>query len=270
MYWEDTYTFPDSIEKEYKYAGNYGAKGEKRAEKRKATPEQIRQINKANKVTRIRRLIKANFRNYDHFVTLKYRKGTRKPLEEVKKDITRFLRKVRDQYKRLGSVLKFILRIEIGKHGGIHAHAIINRIAYRDTDTLLAKCWEQITADGLIAFEGLRKMGNYEKLAEYMAKTPDEESQGYEQLTLLPESDQKELVKYSTSRNLERPLPERKRYSHWTMKRVLRDGIRPQEGYVVDEDSIRQGVNPFTGYSYLKYTMTRISSFEDTDGDYGG
>ncbi len=268
MYWEDTYSFPDSIEKEFKYAGNYGAKGEKREKKKKVTPKQIRANNQANRVTRIRRLIKANFHNYDHFVTLKYKQGTRKPLKEVKTDIQRFLRKLRDQYKRIGEQLKFILRIEIGKHGGIHAHIIINRIPYRDTDTMITKTWESITDDGLLSFEGLRKAGGYEKLAEYMSKVPEEGDEAYHQLSLIEPAEQKGLISYSTSRNLVRPVPERKKYSHWTMKRVMRDGIQAAAGYVIDQESIRSGVNPFTGYSFLKYTMNKISSFEE--GDYGG
>lgn len=35
MYWRDKWDFTESIEYEYKFAGNYGAKGEKRQKKRK-------------------------------------------------------------------------------------------------------------------------------------------------------------------------------------------------------------------------------------------
>ena len=37
----DTYDLGDAIEHEHKFAGEYGAKGEKRAPKKKATPEQM-------------------------------------------------------------------------------------------------------------------------------------------------------------------------------------------------------------------------------------
>lgn len=261
MYWEDTYTFDDSIEMEYKYAGNYGAKGEKRQPKSKVTPEQIKRQNHTNKINKIRRLIKANFRMYDHFVTLKYRKGTRKSMAAVKDDLDKFLRRMRYAYKKLGTVFKFILRIEIGSQGGIHIHLIINRIPYQDTDSLISRIWEKITG-GIASFENLRLLGDYQKLAEYFAKEPKEDTEGFKQLSLLDDHEKRELISVSTSRNLIRPQPVRKKYSHWTIRRVIKNGIIAKKGYIVDKDSIRQGVNPITGMSYLKYTLLKIIQFE--------
>ena len=60
-YWLDTWSFPNSIEYEYKWEGKYGAKGEKRCRKVNITPEQIRKQNQMNREVRVRRLIKANF-----------------------------------------------------------------------------------------------------------------------------------------------------------------------------------------------------------------
>ena len=56
----DIFRFGSSIEYEYKYKGNYGAKGEKRQPKKKATPEEIAKHNQYNKVKTVRRLIKSN------------------------------------------------------------------------------------------------------------------------------------------------------------------------------------------------------------------
>lgn len=42
MYWRDTWRFNGSIEYEFKYAGKYGAKGEKRGKRKRASPEQIK------------------------------------------------------------------------------------------------------------------------------------------------------------------------------------------------------------------------------------
>ena len=89
-YWKDFYTFLNSIEYEFKWAGNYGAKGEKRAPKEKPTPEQIRLQNQKNREIRMRRILKANFAEEDLWVTLKYPKGTRKALWELIKDVTGF------------------------------------------------------------------------------------------------------------------------------------------------------------------------------------
>ena len=62
-YRKDVWHFPGSNEYEYKFIGNYGAKGEKRHKRQKATQEQIRKQNQRNKEKRVRRLIKANFKD---------------------------------------------------------------------------------------------------------------------------------------------------------------------------------------------------------------
>ena len=45
-YRHDTYKYKNKkiIEHEFKYAGRYGAKGEKRAQRKKATPEQMKKL----------------------------------------------------------------------------------------------------------------------------------------------------------------------------------------------------------------------------------
>ena len=49
MYWKDTYEFLNSNDIEYKWEGKYGAKGEKRQKKKKATPEQMKKQNQWKK-----------------------------------------------------------------------------------------------------------------------------------------------------------------------------------------------------------------------------
>lgn len=128
MIYISKYTFYDSVEYEYKFAGNYGAKGEKRAKRRKATPEQMKRQNQWIKETKVRRLIKANFRPGDLWETLKYPKGTRKPFADVVDDMSEFLKQMRKEYRSRGQPFKWVNRIEIGARGGIHMHIIINRL----------------------------------------------------------------------------------------------------------------------------------------------
>ena len=142
-YRKDVWRFPGSNEYEYKFIGNDGAKGEKRHKKQKASPEQIRKQNQRNKEKRIRRLIKANFKEGDMWVTLKYSKGTRKSIEEVKDNLTKFLNSMRTQYKKRGHALKFIYRMEVGAKGGVHIHILINRIDQANTDEIITKCWKR-------------------------------------------------------------------------------------------------------------------------------
>ena len=97
------------IEHVFIFQGKRGGRNEKRAERKKATPEDIRRQNHRNKVNYIRRTIQLNFRQGDLWLTLKYPKGTRKPIKEVKADFQRFLRKMRDRYKKAGVPLKYSL-----------------------------------------------------------------------------------------------------------------------------------------------------------------
>lgn len=250
-YWKDKWTFLNSNEYEYKFAGNYGAKGEKRAERKKATPEQIKKQNQKNKENKVRRLIKANFTTRDYWITLKYPKGTRKQVKEVQEDLKRFTTKMRNRYKRKGELFKFIYRMEIGKLGGIHIHILINRIE-GDTDLMVKEVWDQ----GTVNYQTLYDYGGFKRLADYIVKKPDEEV--CEQIGLFDKEEQKQFIKFSSSRNLIRPEPERKEYSRRTVERIIRDGPKATEGYYIDKDSIYIGVNPYTGMSYIKYSEYRL------------
>lgn len=250
MYIQDKWTIKDSIEYEIKYSGKYGAKGEKRAKRVKVTPEMIKKQNQKNREKRMRRLIKANFGEGDLWLTIKYPKGHRQPVEEVKKDLRKFLESMRRKYKRNDEELKFIYRLEIGKQGGIHTHMIVNRI--EGAEAMLQKAWKH----GRINYEPLDD-GDYSELAAYIVKEPDEEVE--EQLSFLPTEERKEFVKYSTSRNLIRPTPERKEFSRKTVRKMVEEGPEPTKGYYIVKNSIRIGVNPFTGMSYIHYTERMVS-----------
>ncbi len=277
MVWHKIYKFINSIEHEYSYAGRNGAKGEKRQNKRKATPEDIKRQNRANRIVKYRRLIKANFYPGDFWCCLKYGSGVRKEVAAVKKDIRKFLKHMRKQYKKLGIALKFIYRMEIGKKGGIHFHIIVNRLWNLpvSTDLILSACWEKVIggdARGLVDYRTLYESGGYDSLAAYITKTPeydaDPEDKYYEQMAFTideqnalaaytPE-EQKQLLSISSSRNLIRPEPRKERASSAKIKKLLRDGPKAKEGYVIDQDSIQHGVNPFNGLSFYKYSERRI------------
>ncbi len=259
-YRRDKYVFDNSIEYEYKYKGRYGAPGEKRGKKKKPTPEQIARQNQTNRENRLRRRIKRNFYPDDLWVTLKYPKGTRKPLGEVKKDFTRFIRRMRRWYKKRGATLKYVYRIEIGRQGGIHIHILINRIRGDPAvELLLEDAWDP----GPVYRTSIKEYGEYRQLAAYIVKRPDEEI--WEQLSLFPAAEQKQLCEYNCSRNLKDPRPQQSTASHWTMRRLLENGPKPTPGYYIDKDSITCGVNPYTGMSYYRYTEVRIRPIRGRD-----
>lgn len=242
------YRFNNSIEHNYYFCGTYGRKGEKRAKRQKATPDQIKRQNHTNKVNNIRRLIKANFYPNDYLVTLMYPAGTRKSIDEVKSDFSKFTRSMRREYKKRNEQFKFIYRIEIGKLGGIHIHIIINRLW--GSDLLLTKCWPN-----RYNLTPLYAKGDFKQLASYLAKPLPEEC---EQMSFLDEQEVKKMVIINSSRNLVRPEPEIKDYKRRTVERLVREGPKAAEGYYIDQESVEYGVNPYTGYSYIRYTEIRI------------
>ena len=271
-YQQMVFRFKNSNEYEYYFLGEFGAKGEKRAKRRKKTKEEIARANQLRKEKNTRRLIKANFSEKDYWVTLKYPAGTRISIDEVKDDKKYFLKEMRKKYKKHGCVLKWICRLEIGAKGGIHIHIIVNRIKNADTDVCLQECWDRTLAHsfkrrgrnvpnrrGYVDYELLYDSGDYEALAKYITKKPEKDSEEYEQLSLFEKEEQKTLQTVTTSKNLIRPEAEKKDFSHRTVRRMIKEGPTPTPGYYIVQDSIQHGINPFTGYSYLMYTEKRIN-----------
>nr|DAM81738.1 MAG TPA: protein of unknown function DUF1424 [Caudoviricetes sp.] len=255
-YCVDIYKFPESIEYEFKWEGKYGAKGERREKKIKPTPEQVKKQNQWKKEKYAKRVMKLNFVKGDLWCTFLYPKGTRKSIEDVKVDIKKFLRKLRDTYKKMKAELKFMYRIEIGSRGGIHMHMICNHIKGEPAiDMIIQDAW----VEGRVSFERFKaEEEDYKKLGEYLVKIPNEEQKEKINERKDTVKDKKSLIAYSSSRNLIRPVPERKRYKRKTVRKILLNKLEPTKGYYIQKDSIISGVNPFTGMSYLYYTEVKI------------
>lgn len=249
-----TFALGDSNEIILQYAGDHGAKGEKRAPKQKATKEQIKKQNQINRANRVRRTIKLNFKPDDLWCTLSYPAGTKKTIDELKKNFQSFIRTMGRRYKKAGFPLKYIYRMEVGKKGGLHIHILINRIP--NADQHIQASWKQ----GRVWYTNIYEEGGYEALADYITKKPDKQVEG--QLSLFPEMERDQLIRYGSSRNLIRPEDVKtvKHFSHWTL-RALCSGEKepkPSKGFIIDKASVHIGVNPFTGMSYMKYTEYRV------------
>lgn len=247
-----TFNLINSREHYLGWKGNYGAAGEKRAKRKKATPDQIKKQNQINRENHVRRTIKANFFPNDLWVCLKYPKGTRKEVEAVKKDFKKFIIAMRKEYKKRNEEFKYIYRLEVGKRGGIHIHILINRIW--STDLLVQKCWGPYCH-----FTNLYEQGDYRQLASYIVKPLPAESK---QLSFFDTKEIKQMTSYSCSRNLIHPEPEKKDYKRRTVKKLITEGPKAAPGYYIDKNSIRVGVNEHTGYSYMYYTEIRVKQLK--------
>ena len=107
-------------------------------------------------------------------------------------------------------------------------HLLVNREADQETgtDRIISELWE----NGHVYFASLYDAGGYVKLSEYITKP-------------LEEHEPDEIKRYSCSRTLIRKEP-----------------IYPKapKGYYVDPESVKMGINPYTGYAYRHYTLIRI------------
>ncbi len=225
----------DIIEVQEYHDGRYGAPGEPRRKKQKATPEEIERINQWNRERMCWRKLINHFREYDYFVTLTYRQDERPPdMEAAKKDWKDFCSRLRRRYRKAGTEMLWIRNIEVGTRNGWHIHCVLKRIP--DLDIFLAECWKK----GRPVVKLIYQQGNMRQLAKYLTKTPATEKRLRE-------------AHYWTSRNLPVPEPEKKIIRGWK----LEDAIRVPAGYYLDKNSVQEGINPY-GYGYRSYILVRI------------
>lgn len=284
MYSESIYQSTYHIEHEFYYQGQTGAKKDQRAEK-KRTPEEIRRANNAHRAKTLRRTIQLNFKPGDLLITLKYQRGERPGIELLKEHFAKWRRIMKKEYQKQGLQMKYIYRFEIGKMGGVHAHVIINRMnmpletmtaAWRKArgvtaveDMVAADSTEMpelVQLDGKVDMRLLYLDGGYRELADYLCKPLPGELEG-----TLTKEERKEFYAYGSSRNLKRPEPIRKKYAHWTMRRILEAGpekvntdpeLRKRylhPGFLIDKATWETGINPVTGMSYLYFTEVRAT-----------
>ena len=72
-----TYDLGNVIERQEYLDGRYGAPGEKRAKKKKATPEEVEQVNQWTRERKARHRLRMYFKVNDYFFTLTYPKEER-------------------------------------------------------------------------------------------------------------------------------------------------------------------------------------------------
>lgn len=217
------------------HSARYGAPGQKRQKKKKATPEQIEAQNRWTKEKKARIRLLEYFGEHDYFTTLTYRVEERpEDMAAAKRDFAQALKVIRREYKKRGAPLYWMRNIEVGTKNGWHIHVIINRIP--DTDLILQLAWTH----GKVVSQLTYQRGGFRKLAAYITKTEKTDNR-------LRESD------FSVSRNMPLPPATKKVYHRW---RTWKD-IRIPKGYYLDEESVREGHNPVTGYPYRTYVLLK-------------
>ena len=238
-----------TIEVTKSYTRRTGPKS--KGSKEKVTPEQMEKINELNAERKLRIKINANFGPDDIFTTLTYEKNKRPTPEQAKENIKKFINNMRKEFKKLGHALKYVNATEY-KNTAIHHHVLINHIPGHDVAKMVRDNWEFGRPD----FKFLDKTGQYKDLAHYLIKETSKTSKenrktngGHKQ-------------RYSCSRNLIMPEPKTKtvKAAKWTAD------PKPLKGYYIDQDTIYNGVDPFTGREYQHYTMVKLNRRGGDDG----
>lgn len=221
------------------YSKRIGANKQRR-KKEKPTAEEMKKVNERNAEAKLRRLINANFGYGDYHLVLTYKKDLRPDPAEAKKRISKFLRVLRKEYKRMGEKLKYIITTEY-KNKAIHHHLIVNGID-ANINKIVRNCWKW----GSPHFTPLDDTGQYKELAAYFIK---ETSKTYK------ENDGGAKQRYSCSRNLVKPV---------TKVTIIRkaekwlDEPKAKKGYYIDKDTIFNGYNHWNGKPIQYYTMIKL------------
>lgn len=84
-----TYDLGNVIERQEYLDGRYGAPGEKRAKKKKATPEEVEQVNQWTRERKARHRLRMYFKVNDYFFTLTYPKEERPPDMKQAKQVSK-------------------------------------------------------------------------------------------------------------------------------------------------------------------------------------
>lgn len=217
-------------------------------EKIKKSKEEIQKANMLQAVRKLTRKLNANFRPGDLHVTLTYRKEDRPNPKEAQKILKEFLRELRKEYRAAGEPLKYIMVTEY-KNKSIHHHMIVNNIndGKRTTQDFIRKHWK---GKGSPKYVQLYDNADYRVLAEYLIKETEK---------TFREPDGAVKQRYSCSRNLVEPKPERrtrKTKSGWKMD------PKPRKGYYIDQDTVYNGFDKM-GFPYQRYVMIKIAPTEE-------
>lgn len=228
------------------FSGRMGRRGRGTTPKKKSSYE-IAMAHWRRQKRELAILVNANFKaGTDQSLTLEWGKDREKPetKEEMQKQMTNFIKRLRRRYARGDPEreLKYIYTMEIGPRGSRHIHMILNDVDLQEVQ----KCWGLGPVHGTPLYED----GNYTELAEYYMKYTEPKKPETEE-----EQEGEKLGKrWYASQNLYRPEPIMRKISERTFSEDLPD----VEGYHIDEDSIRGGVEtdlngrPFRECIYIR------------------
>jgi hypothetical protein len=220
------------------HAYKYQSKKTSRSKNIKITAEEMSKINTYNAERKLRILLNANFKEDDLYLTLTYKDKTPEGAE-AKSCLTKFTRKLRDFYKKIGSALKYIAVTEY-KQKRIHHHMLINgdtKIKKSD----ISKLWDH----GYVKVEFFGgQPDDCLRLASYFIKETNNTFNTDERVHGL---------RWISSKNLVHPVPETKIVKADTW----REDPKADKGYYIDQSSVKTW-RTNDGYMCQFYRMIKL------------
>jgi len=216
----------------------YKSKKANRNKKSEITVEEMAKINAYNAERKLRILLNANFQEDDLYLTLTYQDKTPEAAE-AKSHLSKFTRKLRDFYKKIGNALKYIAVTEYKKKR-IHHHMLINADAkIKKSD--IAKFWDH-------GFVKVEFFGGHPDDCQRLAKYFIKESQN-----TFNTDEKVHGLRWISSKNLIHPQPETQivKADSW------RDEPKPVKGYYIDQDSVKIWQTK-DGYMCQFYRMIKL------------
>lgn len=221
------------------YSGRYGKKGRGSPAKKK-TPEQMELSNYRRQEKELTKLMNANFRpTIDQHLVLEWGRDKDPPEDSaaMKKQMARFIRRLRRAYRARGQDPRYIYTMEVGPRGSRHIHMVLSEPDLKEVQRL----WEVGPVHGTPLYPD----GNYQKLAAYFMKysKKTEETEG-----------QKLGRRWNASLNLKRPEPRTRIIAERTF---LRD-FPKRKGYRIDQDSVRAAEPDTNGRLFRECIYVKI------------
>lgn len=213
-----------------------------RAAKQKATTEARKHFNLKTAQAKLELKLAANFTNKDYFITLTYAPGNEpSSRKKCNADRAQFIRKLREQRKKRGEVLKWIFSPE-HKHGEArwHLHGVINSVSQTLDFDEIRSLWPHGEVYITKLFDSAHRFNYWQDVARYLTK---ERPEGGKDETPVG------AQIYSCSRNLINPMTNRNYYKSEWVPESKKIEI-PESAEILDK---YDGQNVYGFYRYIKY-----------------